>query len=95
MTREPHLTPSSAQILLSPEASIVLFELLSRWCDDNNASTPDASCFESTAEGAVLHMVLADLESQVVAPFEPDYGIALEKARCQLEDAWGMLTLRG
>jgi hypothetical protein len=95
MTDEEHSAPDSAQIRFSPAASIVLFELLTRWCEEGNAPTPDASCFESTAEQAVLRELLADLEKQLVAPFRPDYGSLLDKARNRLKGAWDYTTLRG
>ena len=95
MTNEEPCALDNAQIQLSSEESILLFELLSRWCEDNNASTPEASCFESTAEGAVLHRLLADLEKQLVAPFKADYGNLLDEARNQLKGAWDYPTLRG
>ena len=95
MTNELNSEPDSAQILLSPEAAIVLFELLSRWSIKSNAPTPDASCFESTAEGAVLVGLLADLEVQLSAPFCADYPQTLKVARDRLKDDWSYHTLRG
>ena len=95
MTSEDQCALDNAQIQLSSEESIVLFELLSRWCEDNKASTPEASCFESTAECAVLHRLLADLEKQLVAPFKADYRNFLDEARNQLNGAWDYPTLRG
>jgi hypothetical protein len=93
MTAEQQSAPDRAQIELSPDEAIVLFDLLSRWCENNDAPTPDASCFESTAEGAVLHRLLADLESQLVAPFNTDYNTALDEARNQLKESWDYPTL--
>ena len=95
MTNDWHPALDSAQIRLSPEESIVLFELLSRWCVDNKASTPEAACFESTAEGAVLHRLLADLEKQLIAPLKADYASLLDQARDKLKAAWDHPTLRG
>jgi len=95
MTDEQHSALDSARIQLTPEESIVLFELLSRWCEGNNASTPEASCFESTAEGAVLHRLLADLEKQLAAPFKANYGTLLGQARDRLKGNWDYPTLRG
>ncbi|WP_132524380.1 hypothetical protein [Rhizobium sp. BK376] len=95
MKNEHHSALDSAQIQLTPEESIVLFELLSRWCQDQNASTPEASCFESTAEGAVLHRLLSDLEKQLGAPFKADYGTLLNQARDRLKGTWDYPTLRG
>jgi hypothetical protein len=95
MTVEQNSAPDSAQIQLTPEESIVLVELLSRWCEDNNASTPEAACFESTAEGAVLHRLLADLKKQLVAPFKAGYDNLLDRARNRLKETWDYPTLRG
>lgn len=95
MTDEQHSAPDSARIDLTPEEAIVLFELLSRWCEDNNASTPEASCFESTAEGAVLHRLLAELEKQLAAPFTANYDTLLGQARDRLKRNWDYKTLRG
>ncbi|TZG31273.1 hypothetical protein AGR1_29075 [Agrobacterium sp. B1(2019)] len=95
MIVDPNSVLDSAQIQLIPEEAIVLFELLSRWCDDNNASTPEASCFESTAEGAVLRRLLADLEKQLVSPFKAEYRDLLDRARDRLKGNWDYPTLRG
>ena len=94
MTHELHSDPNSAQIRLSPEEALVLFELLSRWCNDTGAPTPDVSCFESTAELGVLHGLLADLETQLSAPFRADYPPVLKEARDRLKDRWDGHTLR-
>ncbi|WP_244425826.1 hypothetical protein [Rhizobium etli] len=67
MTDEQQPAPDGVQMQLSPEEALVLFGLLSRWCEEGSAPTPEASCFESTAEGAVLHGLLADLETQLAA----------------------------
>lgn len=72
MTVDQNSIPDSTQIQLTLEESVVLFELLSRWCEDENAPTPEAFCFESTAEGAVLHRMLADLEKQLVSPIKAE-----------------------
>lgn len=95
MTVKQDAAPDTAQIQLAPDESIVLFELLSRWCEDSKASTPEASCFESTAEGAVLHGLLADLEKQLIAPFKADYDDLLDRARDRLKGNWDFPTLRG
>ncbi|EJT06811.1 hypothetical protein [Rhizobium sp. CCGE 510] len=87
--------PNGAEIRLDPDEALVLFELLSRWSEDNNAPTPDASCFETTAECAVLHRLLAELEKQLVAPFQTDYRDAVDIARSRLASAWEYPTLRG
>ena len=85
----------NATIHLTPNEAIVLFELLYRWCDRATTHTPDRSCFESSAEGAVLHGVLAGLEKQLVASFRSDYDQILRAARSQLEHRWDSPTLNG
>ncbi|WP_064710151.1 hypothetical protein [Rhizobium bangladeshense] len=95
MTDEQQPAPDGVQIRLSPEEALVLFALLSRWCEDGSAPTPQASCFESTAEGAVLHGLLADLETQLVAPFTAEYRALLKGARDRLKASWDYPTLRG
>jgi hypothetical protein len=85
----------TAKIKLSADEALVLFELLSRWSDSSDAPTPDATCFESTAEGAVLNMVLCDLEKQLVAPFRQEYEELLSAARTRLEISWDYPTLKG
>ncbi|MCY1324521.1 hypothetical protein D9M69_99700 [compost metagenome] len=57
--------------------------------------TPGAECFESTAECAVLHGLLADLEKQLVAPFRADYADVVKEARLRLEASWDYADLRG
>ncbi|NTA40094.1 hypothetical protein G6M20_23910 [Agrobacterium salinitolerans] len=95
MPDRPQLAPEGARIHLSPDEAVILFELLARWCGDSGASTPEASCFESTAESAVLHNILAGLESQLVAPFQEDYVKLLNEARRRFEGFWHYPTLRG
>lgn len=85
----------TAKIKLSADEALVLFELLGRWSDSSDAPTPDATCFESTAEGAVLNMVLCDLEKQLVAPFRQEYEDLLNAARTRLEINWDFPTLKG
>jgi hypothetical protein len=95
MENEQHDPPHGAEIHLSPNEALVLFELLSRWCEQSSAATPNAECFESTAEGAVLHRLLADLEKQLVSPFRADYVALLKEARGRLAGGWDYPTLRG
>jgi hypothetical protein len=95
MTNEQQRPLDGVQIQLSPEEALVLFGLLSRWCEEGSAPTPEASCFESTAEGAALHGLLADLETQLVAPFKADYSDLLKEARNRLKESWDYPTLRG
>lgn len=85
----------TAKIKLSADEALVLFELLSCWSDSSDAPTPDASCFESTAEGAVLNMVLCDLEKQLVAPFRQEYEELLSAARTRLGDKLGLPHIKG
>lgn len=83
-----------AQVHLSSDEAIVLFELLSRWLEDDDAARPGSDCFASPAECAVLCGVLATLETQLVAPFRDDYSETLEKARERLAQGWDGTTLR-
>ncbi|KAA6487780.1 hypothetical protein G6K93_23630 [Agrobacterium rhizogenes] len=94
-TSDPH--HDDAEIHLSADEAIVLFELLSRWCGSKaiHTPTPDSKCFESTAECAVLHGVLASLEKQLVAPFKEDYHQIVKEARRRLVDLWDYPTLKG
>jgi len=95
MSDHPQSALEGAVIQLSPDEAIILFDLLGRWCGDSAASTPEASCFQSTAESAVLHNVLASLESQLAAPFQQDYAKLLGEARRRFEGHWDYPTLRG
>jgi len=94
MTHDLNPDPGGAQIRLSPDAALVLFELLSRWSSDEGASTPDEACFESPAEIGVLHGLLAELETQLSPPFQADYPLLLKHARDRLRDTWSGRTLR-
>jgi hypothetical protein len=89
----PH--EDNAEIHLGANEAIVLFELLSRWCDQKTVHSPNSLCFESTAECAVLLDLLAKLERQLVAPFKNDYEAILKHARDQLADRWNYRTLNG
>ena len=95
MIDEQEPASDGTQITLTPEEALVLFDLLSRWCAEGGAPSPHASCFESTAEGAVLHGLLAYLESQLVAPFKTDYRDLVNEARNHLKESWDYPTLRG
>jgi hypothetical protein len=86
-------THDEAEIRLDPNEAVMLFELLSRWCDRKTTHTPGSMCFESTAECAVLRGPLADLEKQLVAPFNADYRQILDDARTHLEERWDYPTL--
>ena len=95
MTSKKPFPPEDAAIHLSADEALVLFDVLSRWCEDGEASTPGSDCFESTAECAVLHGLLADLERQLVTPMRSDYREYLHAARLRLAPAWDYPTLRG
>ena len=82
------------QVSLAPEEALVLFDLLSRWTDDKDAATPSSDCFESPAECAVLHNVLATLEKRLAAPFRADYAELVESARARMAQGWEGTTLR-
>lgn len=95
MTKQPD-TESGITLHLTSDESLVLFELLHRWSGDKDAGdTPGPSCFVSTAEGAALNSLLADLERQLVPPFENDYAFRLKEARERLSHSWSYSTLRG
>jgi hypothetical protein len=83
-----------ADLCLSPDEAIVLFELLSRWIRDKPSATPGGECFESSAECVVLHGILCDLEKQLVAPFKSDYGRLLGDARKRIAKNYTWSTLR-
>lgn len=95
MTSKPKAAPDGANLHLEPHEALVLFELLSRWSEPDQAQTPSATCFESKAECAVLHLLLGHLAKQLVAPFSPDYRALLEQARSRLKDTWDRPTLSG
>ncbi len=84
-----------ALIRLSSDQAIVFFDLLTRWSDAKEGSTPSRECFESTAECAVLNNVRAGLERQLVAPFKNSYDDVVRDARSRLALRWDYPTLRG
>ncbi|MBP0580604.1 hypothetical protein J8I29_14865 [Labrys sp. LIt4] len=88
-------TPDIVEIGLDASEAVVLFELLSRWCDPKTQATPSSGCFQSTAECAVLLGLLGSLEKQLAAPFKPDYGEIVAQARRDLEPLWDHATLNG
>ncbi|MDZ5452301.1 hypothetical protein [Labrys sp. ZIDIC5] len=94
MTESPE-TPDTVKISLDANEAIVLFELLSRWCDPKTDATPAGACFRSTAECAVLLGLLGSLEGQLAAPFKPDYEEIVAQARRRLEPLWDQVTLNG
>lgn len=94
MTDTPE-TEDVAVVHLSSDEAVVLFELLSRWSSADEGPAPAKDCFESTAECAVLHSVLADLERQLGAPFKTDYEEIVKEARQRLAPGWTYPTLSG
>ncbi|NSY68867.1 hypothetical protein G6L35_08325 [Agrobacterium tumefaciens] len=94
MKDEQQTSSDHTQIHLAPDEALVLFELLSRWCKESSAPTPSASCFESPAECAVLHGLLAGLEKQLVAPFRADDLDLVKEARRRLQSSWDYPALR-
>lgn len=94
MERNAPETDDAAAIRLDANEALVLFALLSRWSEAGSHS-PDRLCFESTAECAVLHGLLTELEKQLVAPFTPEYRKILADARNALAERWDYPTLNG
>ncbi|MCB1480220.1 MAG: hypothetical protein R3D43_05130 [Tepidamorphaceae bacterium] len=95
MTSKKPFSPEDADIHLSADEALVLFDLLSRWCEDGETPTPGGDCFESTAECAAIHGLLASLERRLVTPMRGDYHEYLREARLRLAPAWDYPTLRG
>jgi hypothetical protein len=74
--------PQSAVCLnLSRNASIVLFEFLSRFTDTTKLS------IEDQAEQRVLWDICCMLESELHEPISPDYAEILKCARSAIRDA--------
>lgn len=94
MTESPEMQ-DTVEIGLDANEAVVLFELLSRWCDPKTDATPAGTCFQSTAECAVLLGLLGHLEKQLAAPFKPDYREIVARARQRLEPLWDGATLNG
>ena len=94
MSSSPDLDDGTT-IRLTPDEAVVLFDLLSRWSDERGkGETPSHACFQSTAEGAVLNNLLADLERQLAVAFETDYDRTVEEARSRLAHQWDYPPLR-
>ena len=70
-------------LTLSPDAALVLFELLSR------AEASERLGVQHPAEEAVLTQVLGRLERHLVTPFAPDYRERLAAARVGVEQSEG------
>jgi hypothetical protein len=63
-------------VTFDADEALVLFELLSRWSNDGKSlEVGDAS------EATALDGLLAQLEKQLVDPFQANYAERLEKAR--------------
>ena len=72
----PH---DSVSLNLDPDEALVLFELLSRWSEDEKPLEPlDAS------EVYALDRVQGKLQGILVEPLQADYPAKVEKARLQL-----------
>lgn len=67
-------------IALSKAEALVLFELLSRFEQEEKLTIADA------AEERVLWNICGILESALVEPFEPNYRELLERARATVRD---------
>ena len=68
---------------LTVDESLVLFEMLSRFSDLDSLS------IEDPAESSALLRLLAQLETQLVQPFAPDYSVLLKASRQRLRDKFG------
>ena len=91
---DPSFSEGPFAVALSGDEALVLFELLSRWCDDRDAPAPGPELFESPAETRVLSQVQAGLEAQLAAPLRADYLDLLGAARRRLSADWDWHTLR-
>ncbi len=65
---------------LTKEEAIVLFEMLSRFSENDKMEIEDQS------EQRVLWNLCASLESTLVEPFDENYASILENARAMLRD---------
>jgi hypothetical protein len=90
----PYEETKEIAVRLTSEEAVVLFELLSRWTATDNHDTPSSTCFEDRSECAVLHGLLCDLESLLVAQLRDDYEQILSRAREQLAPRWDGANLR-
>jgi hypothetical protein len=68
-------------IQLSPDEALVLFDWLSRFNESGDAT------FRDQAEQRVLWDIEAALESNLVAPLDPQYERLLAQARDRVRDA--------
>lgn len=94
MSRETPPRDQPVALFLDPDEALVLFEVLYRWTEVNEAPSPGAEMFEAPAECAVLHGVLGRLESTLVEPFDAEYRKLLGRARERLNPQWSGRTLR-
>ena len=74
------MADESISLRLDKHQALVLFELLWRHSETERLS------IEDPAEERVLWDLCADLERQLVEPFEPDYRDLLEEARAKVRD---------
>ncbi len=74
------LSPAKINIELSAEEALVLFEWLARFKENPEAPPPVVG----TPEENVLWRVQAQLEKQLVEPFDPGYEAFLNTARAKV-----------
>ena len=74
------------QIQLSDDEALVLFELLSRYGEQENCRV---LAVKEAAERNVLWTLSAALEKQLVAPFQKNYEELLSSARARVEEQGG------
>ena len=71
-------SPKVVLIELEPDEAIVLFEFLSRYCEQ------DALSIEGKSGQVALWNLLCLLEKQLVEPFLPEYNRLVQEARDRL-----------
>jgi hypothetical protein len=74
------MATEDVSVKLSPDQALVLYEWLVR------ANATETTNTEDQAEQRVLWDLEATLESQLTAPFNPDYRERLEAARARIRD---------
>jgi hypothetical protein len=77
---------SAVRLVGERDEAIVLFELLSRWLDDD--AMPPGEHFAHRAEYAVLHGIRERLSIALDEPFRADYPRLLTGARDRVADRW-------
>jgi hypothetical protein len=75
-------------ITMGKTVALVLFDCLSRWQGSGFGSTIQ---IEHDAEWHALSVVLANLETQLVEPFMPDYLERVQAARKSVVEQWGQV----